>query len=119
MCQKASGQAFMAFAIFDIQELHWTRSLPAIFHSSNVAQRGFCSKCGTPLTYQLQSEEIAIATCTLDDPAMAPPTKQYGVESMVPWFSGTGGLPEITTDEDLGADLTANLIRYQHPDHET
>ena len=82
MCQKASGQPFMAFATVEAgATCSWTRGAPGVFKSSNVAQRGFCKDCGTPLTFKFEGEEISVTTGSLDDPAAAPPTVQYGVES--------------------------------------
>jgi hypothetical protein len=119
MCQKASGQPFMAFAIFKIRDLLWTRGASSHFQSSNLAQRRFCSACGTPLTYQFQAEEIAVTSCTLDDPTVAPPTKQYGVESMIAWCAAILDLPRVTTGDDQGVGVQAKLVNYQHPDHDT
>ena len=47
MCQRASGQPFMAFASVRREDLRWTRGSPSTFVSSNVAERHFCSACGT------------------------------------------------------------------------
>src|SRR5262249_27960178 len=51
MCQRASGQPFMAFASVRREDLRWTRGRPSTFVSSNIAERNFCSACGTPLTW--------------------------------------------------------------------
>jgi hypothetical protein len=119
MCQKASGQPFMAFATVKQEHLNWTRGTPGVFKSSNVAQRGFCKDCGTPLTFKFEGEEIAITTGSLDDPTAAPPTVQYGVESTVPWCATLGDLPRVRTEDDFGPDLAARFASYQHPDGET
>ena len=52
MCQKASGGPFMAFAGVRISEFVVTSGAIATFSSSDIAERGFCARCGTPLTYQ-------------------------------------------------------------------
>jgi hypothetical protein len=119
MCQKASGQPFMAFAIVKQQDLRWTRGMPSVFRSSNMAQRGFCKECGTPLTYKFHAEEIAVMTGSLDDPVAAPPTVQYGVESMIAWCATIGDLPRVRTQDDLGPELVAQFENYQHPDRDT
>ena len=46
MCQKASGQPFMAFVRFSADQVHWSKP-PDIFKSSNMVERGFCAACGT------------------------------------------------------------------------
>jgi hypothetical protein len=116
MCQKASGQPFMAFATVRHEHLQWTRGTPAVFRSSNMAQRGFCKDCGTPLTFKFHSEEIAVTTGSLDDPTAAPPTVQYGVESAIAWCATIGDLPRIRTEDDFGPEVVAKFASYQHPD---
>jgi hypothetical protein len=119
MCQKASGQPFMAFAFVKTPDLHWTRGAPSVFRSSNMAERGFCKGCGTPLTYQFHPEDIAVMSGTLDDPTVAPPTEQYGIESMMPWCTTIANLPQVRTEDDQGADVAARFVNLQHPDHDT
>jgi len=119
MCQKASGQPFMAFAIVKRQDLRWTRGASSVFRSSNMAERGFCNACGTPLTYKFHAEEIAVMTGSLDDPTAAPPTVQYGVESMIGWCVTIGDLPQVRTQDDQSPELAAQFRNYQHPDRDT
>ena len=119
MCQKASGQPFMAFATVKRQDLNWTRGAPAVYRSSTLAQRGFCKDCGTPLAFKFEGDEISITTGSLDDPAAAPPTVQYGVESTIGWCATLGDLPRVRTEDDFNPELTARFASYQHPDRET
>jgi hypothetical protein len=118
MCQKASGQPFMAFATFDEDDLRWTRGAPAVFRSSNLAQRGFCKDCGTPLFFKLEGKEFSITTGSLDDPTRAPPTVQFGAESEIAWCAGLSALPRIRTEDDLGPELVATFESYQRSDPE-
>src|SRR6516165_10171399 len=53
MCQKAGGAPFMAFADVPTEAFVVTRGALATFRSSEIAERGFCAACGTPLTYRL------------------------------------------------------------------
>ena len=119
MCQKASGQPFMAFATFDKNDLRWTRGAPAIFKSSSLAERGYCRNCGTPLFFKFEGQEISVTTGSLDDPSAAPPTVQYGAESEIPWCGTLRTLPRIRTEEDFGPELLVRFRSYQHPDHDT
>ena len=81
MCQKASGGPFMAFAGVRLDELVWTRGAPKVFASSDVAERGFCAECGTPLTYRiLGRDRISVTIGSLDRPSAVAPAMQYGVE---------------------------------------
>jgi hypothetical protein len=94
MCQKASGQPFMAFASVMHENLRWTRGRPAIFASSNIAERAFCSACGTPLTYhRVESGSIGVTIGSLDDPEAAHPVQQYAIESELSWIAALRALP--------------------------
>jgi hypothetical protein len=119
MCQKASGQPFMALARVRRGDLTWTRGAPAIFTSSNLAERGFCRDCGTPLTYRFVEEDnISVAVGSLDDPRAAPPTIQYGVEGELPWCAALPTLPRQRTEDFLTPDQAARFVSRQHPDHD-
>src|SRR5262245_2111969 len=86
MCQKASGQPFMAFTGGKQENLRWTRGAPAIFNSSEHGERGFCGACGTPLTYRFAGTgRISVTIASLDDPETVHPTKAYGIESKLSW----------------------------------
>ena len=52
MCQKASGSPFASFAEIENGDFAWTRGKPSAFRSSSVAERDFCSSCGTPLSFR-------------------------------------------------------------------
>jgi len=93
----------MTFAFVKQDDLQWTRGAPSVFKSSNMAQRGFCKDCGTPLAYKFHADEIAVMTCTLDDPTAAPPTEQYGVESVVPWCGSSSHTDVARNSSDARA----------------
>jgi hypothetical protein len=113
MCQKASGQAMMGFTGGKREHLVWTRGQPAVFKSSNLAERGFCRDCGTPLTYAFEGTgRISVTINSLDDPETMPPTKQYGTESKVSWLDGIHALPGQRTEEWL-KDKATDLVNNQ------
>ena len=118
MCQKASGQPFMALTRVRQDGLQWTRGAPAIFRSSSIGQRGFCKACGTPLTYKVEGETISVSIGTLDDPASAPPMVQYGVENELAWCATLATLPRVRTEEDMRPELAARFVNHQHPDRD-
>ncbi len=118
MCQKAGGAPFMAFTGGVRQEqLVFTRGAPAIYRSSEIAERGFCAVCGTPLTYRLIGRErISVTIGSLERPAEVPPTEQLGVESALPWFAGLAALPASRTDDWLKTIGVTEAGSRQHPD---
>ena len=117
MCQKASGGPFMAFAGATLSNLVWTRGRPKTFASSDVAERGFCAACGTPLTYFIPGRDwISVTIGSLDRAGDAAPATQYGSESKLPWTDAISSLPV----RDFTAALEGRAVQsHQHPDHQT
>ena len=99
MCQRAVGNLFAALAQVRTSEIAWTRGEPTYFASSNLARRGYCRDCGTPLTFgDMAGDKIEVTTGSLDDPGAFPMTEHFGVESRIGWVHLNPGLPESTTD---------------------
>jgi hypothetical protein len=117
MCQKATGNLFMATAGVPRDKFAWIAGAPATWQSSAIAERGFCAKCGTPLSFRyLSGARISVTTGSLDQPARARPTSQIGIESRVPWFSDLAGLPASTTADNPPPGGLAAVASRQHPD---
>lgn len=98
MCQRATGGVFGALASVPKRAVYWTRSEPNMFRSSTAAQRGFCSICGTPLTFAYDdSENMDVTIGSLDDPEVAGPNRMhFAIESRVSWAPVCDGAPEQT-----------------------
>lgn len=101
-----------------------TRGELAFYKSSDPVRRGFCAKCGTPLTFEtISAFHLNIVLGSLDDPAAVPPKAQFGIESKMPWFNKLEGLQGEETEESEEQDgiplseITAS--NRQHPDHDT
>ena len=87
MCQRAVGNVFAAMAMVKRDSLRWLDEEPAQFASSTVARRAFCPHCGTPISFAYnESQWIALACGTFDEPAGLPPTIEYGIESRLPYM---------------------------------
>lgn len=117
MCQRATGGLFAALVGGSPDNFAWTRGQPAFFASSNLARRGFCGKCGTPLSFQYQHEGARIYTTvgSLDHPEQVKLEKQVGVESKLPWVEFCERLPAERTDntpEDT--EFLAKMRKNQH-----
>jgi hypothetical protein len=119
MCQKAFG-SFYGPLVTAERGLVWTRGAPKYFHSSNLARRGFCGDCGTPLTFEPEGQPVDLAIGALDDPAIAEPTIQHALDTRMPWLEAMTHLPVRTPDEAAGAAPHYAAVRsHQHPDHDT
>ena len=119
MCQKASASHALALVSVRGNKVEWSRGEPSWFESSNVARRGFCNLCGTPLAYQAP-DGLALSVLAFDDPDALAPVIAYGVEGKRIWCDAVPTLPEHhTMDDEEAAPFLAKLINHQHPDHET
>jgi len=119
MCQKAGGAPFMAFFLVREKNLVFTRGALSTFRSSAVAERGFCSACGTPLSYRMDGrDEVSVTIGSLDEPARVPPKEQLGVESMLPWFPHLADLPATESAAWMAKYKIMDVGSRQHPDHD-
>ncbi|HEY4041558.1 MAG TPA: GFA family protein [Rhodopila sp.] len=119
MCQKAVGGPFAALCKVPNPSFAWTRGEPASFASSSVAERHFCQRCGTPLTFRyLEGDSIEVTTGSLDEASRVPPTANFGSESRLPWIDllMPGRLRDTPTGEAPGAPRV--VVSRQHPDHD-
>lgn len=117
MCQKAFGGYFAPLVeAFDVE---WTRGERSVFHSSDSNWRGFCSACGTPLTYEFEGH-LEIAIGTLDEPDIVQPEVQVNPRYRRECFERLSALPEKPAEQqDADNAWNATVRSNQHPDHDT
>jgi hypothetical protein len=119
MCQKASGGPFTAFCGLPRRSFVVTHGAISVFQSSEIAERGFCANCGTPLTYQLLgSQRIGVTIGSLDDPNVVVPKSQLGLESRVAWLDAALTAPAESLADWLNSRHIASVGSRQHPDRE-
>ncbi len=100
MCQRAFGNTRAAYFNLLKSELRWTTAEPAYYASSKIARRGFCSHCGTPLSFEYAgSARIDLSVGSLDEPSAITPTSHFAVESRIANWHGADGLKETRVDE--------------------
>lgn len=99
MCQRATGGVSIAFRNVAKAAVTWDRE-PDRYRSSPFAQRGFCSACGTPLTFEFDDgPNLDLTVGSFDDPSRFRPTSHFGKESWYPAWLDTGTLPAMRCDE--------------------
>lgn len=113
MCQKAFGGFFGALVTADQAHLQWTRSQPTLFRSSKKVHRGFCPRCGTPLTYH-HPGGVEIAIGAFDQAHLIEPEVQVNHHLRLPWIDHLFEKPAVAQSLD-----EAEMISFQHPDHDT
>jgi hypothetical protein len=124
MCQKASGNYFSATAgAAHFDDVTVTRGAFSCFVSSGTGERLFCSQCGTPLAFRSTTEPLIWVTVgSLDDPTLAQPVHQIGVESRLPWLDQALQAPQRRTGANnprFAAHAEGRADNFQHPDHDT
>ena len=123
MCQKAVGGPFAVICPTLKSRFRVTRGEIAWFQSSDLARRGFCRACGTPMIFDYPDfPAIGVLVGCFDTPSAVPPMVQYGNESRVAWFGDLTDLPG--TAPTYAVDPMGYLPRIaasnrQHPDHDT
>ena len=72
------------------------------YASSKFARRGFCERCGTPLSFEyLASQHMDLSVGSLDEPAVVTPVSHFAVESRIANWHADDGLPGERLDEHL------------------
>lgn len=105
MCQKHYGGLFGATVKVPKVAFRFTKGQPTYYRSSEIAQRGFCSTCGSPIAFVFDAlPDVWISIGSLDYPADWPLTKHASwgqtthlqIGSKVSWFDINDGLPQRT-----------------------
>ncbi len=95
MCQRAVGGPFLACFAVVAADFTVTRGTPKIFRSSNLAERGFCGDCGSPLFFRfVGGARISPTLASLDDADAVAPTHQVCTDARVAWLETVATLPE-------------------------
>ena len=100
MCQKAYGNPSAFFVAFEKGYLEFVSGSPKFYKSSDIAKRGFCSDCGSPVIFSYETLD-AVFVGTLDDPKNWQPNGCHlGIESQIPWEIIHDSLPQYRTEDD-------------------
>lgn len=110
-CQKHVGGLFATFVRIARSSLAFTKGAPAFYRSSEIARRGFCGNCGSPLVFVYDGAEADywVTVGSLDHPEDWPlttgatwgPTVHGHVDHKVPWQEIDDGLPQRTSENAL------------------
>ena len=99
MCRRAFGNIAATFFNLPKAAVTWEGE-PSRYASSKIAERGFCARCGTPLSFSYNdSKNMDISVGSLDEPDRMKPVMHVGVESRLAHFSIDPDLPTKRVDE--------------------
>jgi hypothetical protein len=95
LCQRASGAPVVAWGTFAHGDFRLESGEPAIYPSSSVAERGFCSRCGTQIFFRKRDNphRIDITVASLDEPGAMPPQYHIWTMSQIGWLMIADELP--------------------------
>jgi hypothetical protein len=96
-CRRASGAPMVPWGTFARDSVRITRGSLTEFPSSARVWRGFCARCGTPLSYrnEARAAEIDVTLATLDEPALIQPRMHVWVAERLPWVAIGDQLPQF------------------------
>lgn len=93
-CRHHSGAAVAGMLVFEPEHVRFTRSRLSTYESSPGVERGFCSHCGTSLSWQGR-RLISVHIGTLDNPDEYAPKLHWRYEERTPWCDVGSGLPQV------------------------
>ena len=98
-CRRSTGAPVTMFIGASAESVAFTAGERAQFASSPGVQRGFCARCGTPLTYEGErfSGEIHFYVSTFDEPQALRPGFHVYYEERMTWLEISDSLPRHAT----------------------
>jgi hypothetical protein len=95
MCRRANAAPVVAWAMYAQEQVRFTKAEPQAYASSPEAQRGFCPRCGTQISFTASFLPglIDITIGSLDHPEAVPPTLHYWHSKHLGWAEFADSLP--------------------------
>lgn len=99
MCQRYHGTAYSTYSMVPKNDYAITKgdSVLNTAHTSAQVQRKFCSKCGSPISYEndASTDNIWITAGSLDADPGCEPQYHIFVKDKVAWLEITDDLPQF------------------------
>ena len=95
MCQRATGAPVVPWLTAPSDAFAWTDGEPAVYRSSQKAERLFCPSCGTQLAFReiAEPDHLDVTLASLDDPEAIQPGYHIWTTSRIGWFEVADDLP--------------------------
>ena len=95
MCQRSAGAPVVAWLTMASDGFAWIQGEPAVYRSSQKAQRLFCPACGTQLVFReiAEPDHLDVTLASLDDPQAVRPSRHIWTGSRIGWFEIADDLP--------------------------
>lgn len=96
-CRRHTGSSIATFVGFKREQVTFLSRDRAIYPSSPGVWRGFCPRCGTPVSYEADAlhGELHVYAGTLDDPENFVPQSHVLYGEHLPWLEMHDALPRF------------------------
>lgn len=104
MCRRWSGGPFLGLKAGQSMRIGDQQSLLSVFGSSEWAERGFCSRCGTHLFYRLKASGeafVPVGMMSLSDPVSM--TQQIFVDEQPEYYAFANDTERLTGEQVMAA----------------
>ena len=103
MCRKWTAGPFLALECGGTIQIADPSSL-GIYRSSEWAERGFCTQCGTSLFYRMVGKDFYVVSAeAFDDPSAFQFTSQIFVDEKPPYYDFANATKNMTGPEVFAA----------------
>ncbi len=98
-CRRATSSPMATWISVPQTAFRFTAGKPTYFASSPGVRRGFCARCGSPLTYENERvpDEIHLLAGALSDPERVHATAHVFAGEQLSWFDTADELPRHET----------------------
>ena len=87
-CRRATGGPYTSWFGVTPDKFNVSKGELTEFESSNGIFRGFCSTCGSPLTYRGEGwDDVALTIASLDDPNSITPETHVFLKEKLHWVT--------------------------------
>ena len=96
-CRRASGSVMTTLASFNTDQVKFTGTLPvnvANHPTDDGVVRSFCGKCGSPVAYGPNGNEINLQLGLFNDLLQLKPQKHFYYDEKVDWLKADEHLPK-------------------------
>ena len=118
-CRKHNGAPVATLAGYGKGQVEFSGEGRCFYESSPGAIRAYCGKCGTPLTWEGDGEDLGLIVelhlSTFDDPAKLVPTAHAFYPERIPWFDIADNLPRYEGFAELSSLLCHGPIGDGQP----
>jgi len=96
-CRHHTGSAIATFAGFRREQVTFLSRERSVYSSSPGVSRGFCARCGTPISYEAEAfpGELHLYVGTFDDPENFVPQSHVFYAERLPWLETHDALPRF------------------------